>query len=1711
MKRSTWLRLIAVILIISMLAVPVSAATVHNAHSNYGLIGNIIGLIRDIIRDIFDDWFDDPGHDPDPTVPAPTPTEPVVTEPTPPDTEDPTDPSAPVETDPTEPSAPAETDPTEPGQTDPTVPTEPEENESSLELVEGHANAENGYLLRGVTYNLVNNFNSQPVTAQSALRNAANALRRNPAAALSLNAVTVQSTTIADTALEITYDENGNAVIENGQYALGIVGGKYVTNVIAYSDWGYTLSGTSSKDSATVWTITRQADGSYTVQDPNNEYLSVTGLNKATMSATPVYFSIQQYGSNTVLKQLNAVNENCYLNALGSITSSSFGGWTEGSPICLYALTTTEPEQPEEPEQPDTNLDLIYFPVTMFNYKDSVLRELTHQAEVEAGLKDTWQGLYFSGGSPAPTTYTYNSGITAHSDLTWQQVMDGTYYADEACTNQVTVAPIQQGTEGYAKVSVSGDDLWNSAGGSDLSVWYKTPYFYHNSYYDQYCPVSIIDYGYGYFYVGYEMQNNIRGIGYYYPNDQVTLYANASIITGYTLTAGDSTLATLDGTKLNVKVDFTLYSSGNTTVTKPYAAWNWWSYKPANNDSDNAQNKFYAGLVQDELVNNELKFNIPEPGIFTFDRNDPTNTNDGIKDIYQNVGLPFVIENGFYTFDSDAHGTYFADINRDGRSDPGYGTSDNYFNMHFDRDNTQGWDNMNLQYGDQSYNLWAPFNTNDNDNYAGEIDYHFGMRADIPFSMTHNGRVNSTNDNSDPITFEFQGDDDVWIFIDGHLVIDLGGIHNRLRAKINFAENTITYSLPESNKSNPIANPFGAFNIEGFELTQKLYDDANGEGALGQTRPDFSSKEAHTMSIFYLERGEGTSNCKIQFNLPMRDTLLVTKDASMSWSAEQDRIDGDGDGTAPLTAREQAAVNRMRFGFTLYKKEANAEGFTPVASTNYYLQDADGNVKDILSTDANGHFYLKNGETAKFMTDFPVEGVTYYVVEDAVPKGFLTPDFKYDGVTTWGMWWYDSTSENAPEYVHKGYEIPEHELPMDATENKSYIVTAKGSIESIDSLEFICVNYLNEELPNPTALAMEDTIVIDYGLPVQIDPIANDLFRGNEIEIVAWGDENLTLDEAVDEHGHAIEAETKWSGAVDGDTADMRFGKVTFKNVKYSETLNEDGELIACVRDTFEYELTEQLTEVEVISYIVKVTSTLDEIIDGEVVDTKIATRYALAKIYIVPATIMYYEENFGDLIQLLPSTGEILDDEINDAYVSAFQEPGVVGDDSNSTYGSDVAYLHDSEDSNGTSMHFDTTNGYVRFQYTFTGTGTTFFARTAADTGYMQVLLFKGVMQPDENGGIGHYSGKQMATYYRDTYFEDTEKLLPDEGNTLYNIPVYTTDGLDYGTYTVVVTVAKENTPGAGPADVAKTNPSKHTCHNEHGEEIVVAKNTAGHICRDSEGEILYTNGSGDQFYLDGIRIMRPLNENSSVDLVDRALDAYETDGETNLDVVTLRQKLITDVEDGEIDWSKEQFVMLTDTNGNLVKPEDYITIGPKEEVYLAKGQTVSFALKFWQPDGLKLYMGMKAPFGEASLNIGHNPYPLYNTVDSYYDVTNDYETLTLVEEQIVDTEGNGLYYDSEDKIYIKVVNADKTYYFCDEEYNEVTIEDESELKPLMQEYYVVTYTFTATSHIVSLTNIKVVGSHEFTIIPGYDIHIPGSNGGTDTDAPTPEEEVQP
>ena len=1544
-------------------------------------------------------------------------------------------------------------------------------------------------------------------------------------------------------------------------------------------------------------------------------------------------------------------------------------------------LTGIEVEQPEEPENPEPLAELIYFPVTMFNYNngttllndDSILRNLTHQAEVKAGLKEMWEGLYFSGGTPSSTSYTYSATVDAHTDLTWQQVMNGTYYADEACTNQAVVNEIIEGSGEYASTNVTVGEIWAAFGGDANDTWYPTTY--KHRYYGEYYTVAIRrTTGASYYTLGYQAVASrpdlFYHLGDYNASDVVPLYAVTGSVTGYNLVAGGQTLATLNGTNTNEQIGVTLYTAGGTqTVNKFYAKWNWWSYRTNSEDAVDDQNKFFTGLVQDELVDGEIKFNVVEPGIFTFDSSDPTVTNDGIKDIYQNVGLPFVknvTREGFYTFDSDAHGTYFKDTNGDGKSDPSYGiSSTDYFEMLFDYETPQGWPGM--WYGDGSSKLWAPYNTNSNDSSEGNIDYHFGMRADIPFSMTPNGCVKSTDDNSDHIEFSFAGDDDVWIFIDGHLVIDLGGIHNRIGATIDFADNTITYKRPTSNIN---TLPIGSFNNpekyplnEDGTITVKLYNDTEGEGALGQTRTDFAAEEEHVMTIFYLERGKGTSNCKIEFNLPMRDTLLITKDATMSWSEKQDAGDGDKDGTAPMTTKEQAAVDKLNFGFTLFKKNHDETAFTAVKNTNFFVQDKDGKVIATSSTDGNGKFYLKNGQTAKFMTDFPKEGVTYYVVEDAVPEGFLTPDYQYAGVAIDGFEYIGSRmDENGNNFemdeaikVSNASLIPEHELPLNANENKSYEITAYGSIEAIDSLEFKCINYLNADLPNPTALAYEDMIVIDYGLPVQVDPLANDLFRGEDIEIVAWGDENLELHEALDQHGNAIpygtEGGTYWTGAstkavahvgkadgyntdaieldsclytfnaiedglfevsaitADGekvylnhyssnsnnipnitttpgritvsegsdgrfklwakvitntgsgndrtlhfhaesnvpywnrcandatykcqeylfrkanagetssteipgyvrltqvsevkdggqyliaakndagnwfvlnpstsnvkeahaakievltnnncDTATFDFGTVTFIDKDYPETADV---VTINDRDSFEYRLTKQLTEVEVIHYIIKVTSTVEETA-GEETIIKTACRYSLAKIYIAPATIMYYEENFSDMITF---EGAGWDEDFtvsNQNNVSPFQEPGVVGTVGDSTYGSDVAYLSDNGDSNGTHRFGDTSNKAIRFTYTFTGTGTSIFARTSAETGYMQVKIY----------AIGEDGQETLqSTTYRDTYWKDENKTDLDASGTLYNIPVFTEEFQHYGTYKVVCTVAKAGTTTAG---------------ND--------------------------NGSGNEFYLDGIRVMQPLNEDSDQDLVERAQDAYAADGESNLEVVTLRQKLITDYEipfDPESGEKEENwpFAVLTDINGEIVLASDYISIGPKEEVYLSKdpnasnGQKVSFSLKYWEPDGLKLYMGMKAPFGNAKVHVGHDTYELKNAPDCYYDVTNNYESLLTETEQATDAEGNLLFLDDNDNFIVKIDSNDgtATYYYDD---YETVFDDVEQLRPLMMEYYVVTYTFEAAESIVSLTNIKVVGQYEFSIVEDTNINVEGPEGGNDVEPNEP------
>ena len=171
------------------------------------------------------------------------------------------------------------------------------------------------------------------------------------------------------------------------------------------------------------------------------------------------------------------------------------------------------------------------------------------------------------------------------------------------------------------------------------------------------------------------------------------------------------------------------------------------------------------------------------------------------------------------------------------------------------------------------------------------------------------------------------------------------------------------------------------------------------------------------------------------------------------------------------------------------------------------------------------------------------------------------------------------------------------------------------------------------------------------------------------------------------------------------------------------------------------YTLNKQLTDVEILTYTVKVDA-------GNGVDVKTAT----AEVRIIPATSMYYEENFDSLVTYTDgkSTGWTVEGTAQTDY----QESDLVGSTTDSPYGTDAAYKNNSGDSYGTSRKVDTTSGAAQFSYEFTGTGTTVFARMTASTGYLQIKLYQGE--------------SLLSTTYRDT------KILGESISTLYNVPVY-------------------------------------------------------------------------------------------------------------------------------------------------------------------------------------------------------------------------------------------------------------------------------------------------------------------------------------------------
>lgn len=210
--------------------------------------------------------------------------------------------------------------------------------------------------------------------------------------------------------------------------------------------------------------------------------------------------------------------------------------------------------------------------------------------------------------------------------------------------------------------------------------------------------------------------------------------------------------------------------------------------------------------------------------------------------------------------------------------------------------------------------------------------YSFGMNLGAEFYMPKDGKVNNQD-----MVFDFTGDDDVWVFIDGVLVLDLGGIHQALDGSINFATGEIKYDKKQSHGDTPAGTI-----TQAFENAGKTWDPV--------------AYKTHHLSFFYLERGDGGSNCKIKFNLPVKPSKA---------------IDIEKETLGTIDANE-------KFQFQLFVNGSSTPYQGKYSVYNVYTNQV---VQSDAQTGNNGVIMLAKGQFARVQSDNFTDATMYKVRE----------------------------------------------------------------------------------------------------------------------------------------------------------------------------------------------------------------------------------------------------------------------------------------------------------------------------------------------------------------------------------------------------------------------------------------------------------------------------------------------------------------------------------------------------------------------------------------------------------------------------------------------------------------------------------------------------------------------------------------------------------
>lgn len=247
-----------------------------------------------------------------------------------------------------------------------------------------------------------------------------------------------------------------------------------------------------------------------------------------------------------------------------------------------------------------------------------------------------------------------------------------------------------------------------------------------------------------------------------------------------------------------------------------------------------------------------------------------------------------------------------------------------------------------------SLNDFLPFNYGQMQ-YAekdNEANYWFGMKSEINFYLPDDSGsgLNKAANGTDDMQFRFSGDDDVWIFIDGQLALDLGGVHDVVYGEINFSTGKV--KTGQAISSSEVA-----------DNTAESYDGMPGvSGTVGITTGDLpmtlAGGKQHTITVYYLERGSSLSNCAIYFNLSPAYELEITKH--------------DKQGMSLLEGAK----------FQIFDDEACTQ------ASMLYIQREDGTLEEVPDA------IFTTGEDGIVTCWGLLSGKTYYIKEIEAPDGY---------------------------------------------------------------------------------------------------------------------------------------------------------------------------------------------------------------------------------------------------------------------------------------------------------------------------------------------------------------------------------------------------------------------------------------------------------------------------------------------------------------------------------------------------------------------------------------------------------------------------------------------------------------------------------------------------------------------------------------------------